>query len=200
MVSFSSMPTCGRANVFGSFIEYPKEMKTVTQFPSVLVNRFEPHGLFCQDFLEVKQLAAPLDFTVMTHSPDRDPRLVFHLREFGRIGARRGAIDTPRRFSSQRLMRALPVIFLHKRIILALLLWQIALRRYSLLQGSMHSLMTAVLSRFPRPDPLRLDPKLDPPFRELAEPAQGQRREGRSDRKSTRLNSSHRCISYAVFC
>src|SRR6202011_6359719 len=23
---------------------------------------------------------------------------------------------------------------------------------------------------------------------------------GRSDRKSTRLNSSHRCISYAVFC
>src|SRR5438552_18498264 len=33
MVSFSSMPTCGRANVFGSFIEYPKEMKTVTQFP-----------------------------------------------------------------------------------------------------------------------------------------------------------------------
>src|SRR5437764_10586741 len=26
------------------------------------------------------------------------------------------------------------------------------------------------------------------------------RRPGRRDRKSTRLNSSHRCISYAVFC
>src|SRR5437762_2865594 len=25
-------------------------------------------------------------------------------------------------------------------------------------------------------------------------------RRGRQDRKSTRLNSSHRCISYAVFC
>src|SRR5437879_7096251 len=25
-------------------------------------------------------------------------------------------------------------------------------------------------------------------------------RDGRRDRKSTRLNSSHRCISYAVFC
>src|SRR5437764_1769031 len=25
-------------------------------------------------------------------------------------------------------------------------------------------------------------------------------RRGRGDRKSTRLNSSHRCISYAVFC
>src|SRR5437763_4719635 len=28
----------------------------------------------------------------------------------------------------------------------------------------------------------------------------GLRREPYSDRKSTRLNSSHRCISYAVFC
>src|SRR5437764_13670746 len=27
-----------------------------------------------------------------------------------------------------------------------------------------------------------------------------QRRRGLLDRKSTRLNSSHRCISYAVFC
>src|SRR5437762_10233202 len=27
-----------------------------------------------------------------------------------------------------------------------------------------------------------------------------QRRHRRGDRKSTRLNSSHRCISYAVFC
>src|SRR5438105_7184774 len=44
----------------------------------------------------------------------------------------------------------------------------------------MHSLMAAVLGRFPRPDPLRLYPKLDPPFRELAEPAQGQRRGGRA--------------------
>src|SRR5437879_11146037 len=26
------------------------------------------------------------------------------------------------------------------------------------------------------------------------------RQHGRKDRKSTRLNSSHRCISYAVFC
>src|SRR5437762_5702186 len=28
----------------------------------------------------------------------------------------------------------------------------------------------------------------------------GERRAGRLDRKSTRLNSSHRCTSYAVFC
>src|SRR5437762_11283682 len=32
----------------------------------------------------------------------------------------------------------------------------------------------------------------------LADP--GQRQKGDEDRKSTRLNSSHRCISYAVFC
>src|SRR5437879_7024923 len=29
---------------------------------------------------------------------------------------------------------------------------------------------------------------------------EGQDRRGGRDRKSTRLNSSHRCISYAVFC
>src|SRR5437763_15260520 len=33
----------------------------------------------------------------------------------------------------------------------------------------------------------------------LGEPDAGVLREG-GDRKSTRLNSSHRCISYAVFC
>src|SRR5437763_3706146 len=34
------------------------------------------------------------------------------------------------------------------------------------------------------------------PARRMREPP----RRGRRDRKSTRLNSSHRCISYAVFC
>ena len=35
---------------------------------------------------------------------------------------------------------------------------------------------------------------------DLAEPLDGKRIITRADRKSTRLNSSHRCISYAVFC
>src|SRR5437764_6306192 len=35
--------------------------------------------------------------------------------------------------------------------------------------------------------------------RRAADPHTGRRGRGR-DRKSTRLNSSHRCISYAVFC
>src|SRR5437762_8069163 len=34
----------------------------------------------------------------------------------------------------------------------------------------------------------------------LAEPGQRLSLTERADRKSTRLNSSHRCISYAVFC
>src|SRR6266480_6105516 len=36
--------------------------------------------------------------------------------------------------------------------------------------------------------------------RRLPEPAQGADEDARPDRKSTRLNSSHMSISYAVFC
>src|SRR5438094_7525717 len=36
--------------------------------------------------------------------------------------------------------------------------------------------------------------------RDLDRPAEERRAGGRPDRKSTRLNSSHRTISYAVFC
>src|SRR5437763_9588136 len=36
--------------------------------------------------------------------------------------------------------------------------------------------------------------------RELFAPRQPGDRRAKRDRKSTRLNSSHRCISYAVFC
>src|SRR6202022_390516 len=135
-------------------------MKTVTHFPPLVVDRFEADGLFSQDFGKVKQLATPLDLAVVTHLPDRDSRLVLHLREFGRIGAGRGAIDASRRLSSQRLMAALPVIFLQKRIVVALLLMEIALRRYCFLQGSMHPLVTPVLSRFSRLNPLRLNSQL----------------------------------------
>src|SRR6185369_4626830 len=171
------MPSWSRANGFGSVIEYTESMKTVTQFPPFIVDGFESHGLFSQDFRDVEQLAAPLDLALVTHPPDRDSRLVFHFREFGRVGAWRGAIDAPRRLSSQSLMAALPIIFVEKRIILALLLTQIALRRYCLLQGSMHALMATVLGWFPRLDPLRLNPQLDPPLRELTDTAQSQRGE-----------------------
>src|SRR2546423_10954585 len=87
-------------------------MKTVTQFPLLVVDRFESHGLFRQDFREIEQLAAPLDLAVLADLSNRESRLVLHLREFGRVGAWRGAIDAPRCLSSQRLMAALPVIFL----------------------------------------------------------------------------------------
>src|SRR5262245_28244916 len=180
MCSFSSMPSCSRANVFGSFIEDPKQMKAVTQFPLVLVNRFESHGLFSQDFREVKQVAAPLDLAVVAHLPDRDSRLVLDLGKLGRVGTCRSAIDTSRRLSSQRLMAALPVIFLLKRSVVPLLLMEIALRGHWFCRGSMHRRVPAVLGRFPRLDPFRLNSEFDPPLRELAEAAHGQRGERRS--------------------
>src|SRR5256885_11993512 len=138
-------------------------MKTVTQFPPPLVDRFDSDWLFSEGFRKVKQFSSPLDLAVVSHLSDCDSRLILHLGEFGRIGAWRGAIDASRRASSQRLMAALPVIFLQKRIVVALLLREIALRRHSFLQGSMHPLVTPVLGRFSRLDSLRLNPQLDPP-------------------------------------
>src|SRR2546422_6990869 len=44
---------------------------------------------------------------------------------------------------------------------------------------------------------LRLGEEIDGPLPQVADP---QRVEGERDRKSTRLNSSHGYISYAVFC
>src|SRR5437763_3970271 len=53
-----------------------------------------------------------------------------------------------------------------------------------------------------RSSPRRAGPEGRAPGRRCG-PAAGRdhrRAAGRADRKSTRLNSSHRCISYAVFC
>src|SRR5437879_7713892 len=65
----------------------------------------------------------------------------------------------------------------------------------------------------PRPAGLVADPRLHHIFlflhwprvldtgrRDFSEPYSWHRDDGARDRKSTRLNSSHRCISYAVFC
>src|SRR5215813_1459398 len=155
-------------------------MKAVTQFPFLVVNGLESHGLFSQDFREVKQIATPFDLAVVTHLPDRNSRLVLHLGKFGRVSAGRRAMNAPRRLSAQRFMAAFPVKFLPKRIVLGLLLTEIVLRRYGFLQGFMHPLVTTVLGWFSGLDPLRLDAQLDPPFRKLAEAAQGQRGERRS--------------------
>src|SRR2546430_11635664 len=46
----------------------------------------------------------------------------------------------------------------------------------------------------------RLAPRVGPRLQRSADPFQGRRCDLESDRKSTRLNSSHSQISYAVFC
>src|SRR4029078_4066445 len=130
-------------------------MKTVAQFPLVLIDQFESNGLVSQYMGEIDELTLPFDLASAPNLPDRDSRLVLHLGKFGRIGAWRGAMDAARRLSAQRLMAALPVVFLLKRIVMALLLTKIALRRHSFLQGFMHSLVTAVLRRFSRLASLR---------------------------------------------
>src|SRR2546430_2781040 len=49
-------------------------------------------------------------------------------------------------------------------------------------------------------DDIELAQWTDPPLTTIAQPKQEMVESGGSDRKSTRLNSSHSQISYAVFC
>src|SRR5689334_23267972 len=131
-------------------------MKTVAQFPLVLVDQFESDGLVGQYVGEIDQVTLPFDLASAPNLPDRNSRLVLHLGKFGRIGAWRVAMDAAGGLSAQRLMAALPVVFLLKRIVMALLLTKIALRRHGFLQSFMHPLVTTVLSRFPGLDSLWL--------------------------------------------
>src|SRR6266576_5810384 len=80
-------------------------------------------------------------------------------------------------FSSQRLVAALVVKLPQERIVATLLCKQILLWRHCFLQSAMHSLMTSVLCRLAWLDSLWFDAQLDPPFRQLAEATQSQRRE-----------------------
>src|SRR5882724_1428298 len=151
-------------------------MKAVTQLPLLLIYRLKSQRLFSQDFRDVEELTLPLDLAVVAHLPHRDSRLVLNLWEFDWIGPWRRAINTAWSFSSQRLMRTLPVVLLSKGIEVALLCGKSFLRWHCFLQRSVDALVATVLCGFARTNPLGFDPKPYPPFRELADPAHRQRR------------------------
>src|SRR5207247_2791439 len=151
-------------------------MKVVTHLPLLLIDRLKSQRLFSQDFRDVEELTLPLDLAVVAHLPHRDSRLVLNLWEFDWIGPWRRAINTTWSFSSQRLMRTLPVVLLSKGIEVALLCGKSFLRWHCFLQRSVHALVATVLCGFARTNPLGFDPKPYPPFRELADPAHRQRR------------------------
>src|SRR5438445_1005746 len=151
-------------------------MKAVTQLPLLLIYRLKSQRLFSQDFRDGEELTLPLALAVVAHLPHRDSRLVLNLWEFDWIGPWRRAINTAWSFSSQRLMRTLPVVLLSKGSEVTLLCGKSFLRWHCFLQRAVHALVATVLCGFARTNPLGFDPKPYPPFRELADPAHRQRR------------------------
>jgi hypothetical protein len=69
------MPALGWFYLFSSLIEHTQEMKAVAHFPEVLVDSFEPNGLFGEDFRDIEAFAPPLNLAIVTHLPDLDTGL-----------------------------------------------------------------------------------------------------------------------------
>ena len=132
-------------------------MKTVTHFPSIVIERFKPDGLFGQQLRDVDPFPAPLDLPIVAHLSHRDLRAVLDGWQFNGIGSWRSAIHTARSFSSQRLMGAL-------------LGWTIGLWRDGFFKRSMPALMATILRRLTWTNSLGSDPQPDPPLRQLIPP------------------------------
>jgi len=56
------MPVLRRNDDFRSLIENPEQMKTVTQFPQLVVNLFESKRLLSQHLRDVDKITAPFNF------------------------------------------------------------------------------------------------------------------------------------------
>jgi len=184
------MPLLRRNDGFRSLIEYPEQMKTVTQFPQLFVNLFESKRLLSQHLRDVDKITAPFNFAIMSHLSDNKARVVLYGREFDRVGLRGATINTAGRLSSQRFMGTLPVVLLQKQIETVLLAVMVFLRWGIVLKRSVHPFVASVLTWLTWLDALRPDPELNPPLRKLANAAQCQRRKRRPVVTANRLGQS----------
>ena len=155
-------------------------MKAVMQFPDVIIHGFKAERFMGEHLRDVNPFTTPLNFAIVTDLSHDELRSVLNGRQFSWVGSWRTAIRTAGGLSSERLMRALPVVLFSIRIIGALLRPTIGLRRHGFFKRSMHALVTAVLRRLAWPDSLGSDTKANPPLREFTDPAYGQRRKGHS--------------------
>ena len=86
----SSMPTLNWYNPFGSFIDKPEQMKTVADFPLVIIDLLESKRLSSEDLGDVNEIAVPLDLAVVSHLPNDHCRVIFHGRDLAGIATWRG--------------------------------------------------------------------------------------------------------------
>ncbi len=115
-----SMPAASRDDGLRTFIEYAKQMKTITDLPLLLPDLLQSNGLLGQDLREVNKMAVPLNLAVVTHLANHYPRWVLDREHLGVIATSGGPIHTARSLSPQSFMGALPVILCNEPIKTAL--------------------------------------------------------------------------------
>ena len=141
------MPGLSWHKLFDSLIENTEEMKTITDFPLLLVNLSKAKGLLGQDLRDVNQIAVPFDLAIVSYISNGGGGAVLYGRQSIGVGTRRAAISSGWGVSSQPLMRTLLVILLYEKIIFALLSFVRWLRWDIVFKRSMHAFVTTVLLR-----------------------------------------------------
>ena len=96
-------------------------MKTIADFPLLLLDLLEPKLFVHQDLRDIDELTTPLDLTVVSHLPHDAVGIVLYRGHFLWVNPWRGIIHTCWRFSSQRLMRTLAIVLLLEQIKVVLL-------------------------------------------------------------------------------
>src|SRR4051794_33759776 len=142
----------------------------------------DPDRLADEGLAQEDAAASPLDLAVAADPSHVMIGGILRFAEPTGVASRRRLIVCSRRIKTKRLMRPLLVEDATEHVETPLLSPLIGRRRVGgvLLQRSMHSLMTTVLLRVPRFDPLRPHAGLDQLHREPAETAGCRRRKGRT--------------------
>src|SRR5215203_4134844 len=149
-------------------------MKTITDFPTMLLDLFESYRLVSQNLRDVEEIATPFDLAVASHLADHTARVVLHRWHFTRVNPSRRTVKSSGSLSSECLMGTLGIIELLKQIEMTLLSLAGRLRRNVVLERSVHAFVTAILARLARLDPLGMDTELNPPLRQLTDSAESQ--------------------------
>src|SRR5258705_1611651 len=111
-----STPVFSWQYLFNALIERTEQMKTITNLPLLFLDLLESQRLLSQHLRDVNEIDVPFDLAVITHAPNRGAQTVLNGWSFPWIRTWRDTINTSRSLSSQRFMRALPVILLQEKI------------------------------------------------------------------------------------
>src|SRR5437867_9861805 len=188
------------------------------EIPLIIVHLEHGNALTAKNVADKQSLPFPLDFPVAADDPDLERHRVINRRHSRGIGSSIRLHSGDRTLLTERLVRSNVVELFNEDVeppLLGAHVWFWWLGRV-VLERPVHAFVDPILLRPAWFNAHVLNAQLDPHLRQFGDPAKsarctkrrpvvgdhllGQAPPSEEDRKSTRLNSSHRTISYAVFC